>query len=148
MKSKENLQLLFKSVLNVNVEIQDNSSDPLLAARQVFVKMINTWEESWEKQNNIYELGIDLSGYDLPLYNVIENLIRLMFGPKKAELIFWYIYSRKNPDESIVKVVDKDNNAIELNNPSELFDLIHSISDSDLTFNDLNESEEDEEDEE
>ena len=145
MKSKENLQLLFKSVLNVNVEIQDNSSDPVLAARQVFVKMINTLEESWEKQNSIYELGIDLSGYDLPLYNVIENLLRLIFGPKKAELVFWYIYSRKNPDGTTIKLVDKNNNAIELNNPSELFDLIHSISDEDLLINETDEDEEDEE---
>ena len=145
MKSKENLQLLFKSVLNVNVEIQDNSSDPVLAARQIFVKMINTLEESWEKQNSIYELGIDLSGYDLPLYNVIENLLRLIFGPKKAELVFWYIYSRKNPDGTTIKLVDKNNNAIELNNPSELFDLIHSISDEDLLINETDDDEEDEE---
>lgn len=145
MKSKENLQLLFKSVLNVNVEIQDNSSDPVLAARQIFVKMINTLEESWEKQNNIYELGIDLSGYDLPLYNVIENLLRLIFGPKKAELVFWYIYSRKNPDGTTIKLVDKNNNAIELNNPSELFDLIHSISDEDLLINETDDDGEDEE---
>jgi hypothetical protein len=143
MKSKENLQLLFKSVLNVNVEIQNNSSDPVLAARQVFIKMINTWEESWDKQNSIYELGVDLSGYDMPLYNIIENLIRLIFGPKKAELIFWYIYSRKNADDTNVKLVDKNGNPIELNNPSELFDLIHSISDDDLIVND--EEEEDEE---
>lgn len=145
MKSKENLQLLFKSVLNVNVEIQDNSSDPVLAARQIFVKMINTLEESWEKQNSIYELGIDLSGYDLPLYNVIENLLRLIFGPKKAELVFWYIYSRKNPDGTTIKLVDKNNNAIELNNPSELFDLIHSISDEDLLINETDDDEEEDE---
>lgn len=145
MKNKENLQLLFKSVLNVNVEIQDNSSDPALAARQVFVKIINTWEESWDKQNSVYELGIDLSGYDMPLYNIIENLIRLIFGPKKAELIFWYIYSRKNADGTAVSLVDKNNNSITLNNPSELFDLINSISDEDLIIKDEDEDGEDEE---
>ena len=110
MKNKENLQTLFKSILNVNVEIQDNSNpdDPLIAAKQLFIKIINVWEESWNKQNEIYELGIDLSGYDMPLYNIIENLIKLIFGPKKSELIFWYIYNRKDADESVTTLVDKN----------------------------------------
>ena len=84
----------------------------------------------------------------MPLYNIIENLIKLIFGPKKSELIFWYIYNRKDADESVTTLVDKNGNPLNIDNPSELFDLINSINDDDIKVDDVKDDEEEEDEDE
>ena len=73
------------------------------------------------------EFDLDLSKYDEPFYEAIDNLIIMYFGKQAAEVIFFYVYERLNPDGSINELIDTNDNPIILNNPSELWDLINVI---------------------
>lgn len=45
-----------------------------------------------------------------------------------AELIFFYIYERLNPDGSINELRDQNDVPVILNNPTELWDLVNIIN--------------------
>ncbi len=73
------------------------------------------------------EFDIDLSKYDETFYEVVDNLLLMQFGKQAAEVIFFYVYERMNPDGSINELRDANDNPIVLNNPTELWDLINII---------------------
>jgi hypothetical protein len=73
------------------------------------------------------EFDIDLSKYDETFYEVIDNLLLMQFGKQAAEVIFFYVYERMNPDGTINELRDVNDNPIILNSPSELWDLINVI---------------------
>jgi hypothetical protein len=73
------------------------------------------------------EFDIDLSKYDETFYEVIDNLMLMQFGKQAAEIIFFYVYERMNPDGTINELRDINDNPIILNSPSELWDLINVI---------------------
>jgi hypothetical protein len=49
------------------------------------------------------------------------------FGKEAAELIFFYVYERLNPDGSINELRDQNDVPVILNNPTELWDLVNVI---------------------
>jgi hypothetical protein len=49
------------------------------------------------------------------------------FGKEAAELIFFYVYERLNPDGSINELRDQNDVPVILNNPTELWDLVNII---------------------
>ena len=73
------------------------------------------------------EFEIDLSKYDETLYEVIDNLMLMHFGKQAAEVIFFYVYERMNPDGSINELRDLNDIPIVLNSPTDLWDLINVI---------------------
>jgi hypothetical protein len=73
------------------------------------------------------EFNIDLSKYDETFYEVIDNLMLMQFGKQAAEVIFFYVYERINPDGTINELRDVNDNPIILNSQSELWDLINVI---------------------
>ena len=73
------------------------------------------------------EFDIDLSKYDETFYEVIDNLMLMQFGKQAAEIIFFYVYERMNPDGTINELRDINDNPIILNSPSELWDLVNII---------------------
>ena len=50
----------------------------------------------------------------------------MYFGKQAAEVIFFYVYERINPDGSVNELIDVNNEPIVLNNPSELWDLVNA----------------------
>jgi hypothetical protein len=73
------------------------------------------------------EFDVDLSKYDETFYEVIDNLLLMQFGKQAAEVIFFYVYERMNPDGSINELRDTNDTPIVLNNPTDLWDLINVI---------------------
>jgi hypothetical protein len=73
------------------------------------------------------EFEIDLSKYDETFYEVIDNLMLMQFGKQAAEVIFFYVYERMNPDGSINELRDLNDIPIVLNSPADLWDLINVI---------------------
>jgi hypothetical protein len=73
------------------------------------------------------EFDLDLSKYDESFYEIIDNLIMMQFGKQAAEVIFFYVYERMNPDGSINELRDLNDMVIILNNPTDLWELINVI---------------------
>jgi hypothetical protein len=61
------------------------------------------------------EFDVDLSKYDETFYEVIDNLMLMQFGKQAAEVIFFYVYERMNPDGSINELRDLNDIPIVLN---------------------------------
>jgi hypothetical protein len=93
--------------------------------RERFIKIIQTLEEI-EVRGMILgnDLTLDFSSYDEKFYSVIDNLFFLHFGKEACELIFFYIYERLNPDGTANEVEDLEGNAIPLNSPEDLWELV------------------------
>lgn len=73
------------------------------------------------------EFNIDLSKYDETFYEVIDNLMVMHFGKQAAEVIFFYVYERMNPDGSVNELRDANDIPIVLNSPSDLWELVNFI---------------------
>jgi hypothetical protein len=93
--------------------------------RERFIKIIQTLEEI-EVRGMILgnDLALDFSSYDEKFYSVIDNLFYLHFGKEACEVIFFYIYERLNPDGTANHVEDVEGNAIPLNSPEDLWELV------------------------
>jgi hypothetical protein len=67
--------------------------------------------------------------YEEKFYEVIDRLFSLHFGREAAEVIFFYIYERMNPDGTINQLADVDGNPIPLESPSDLWELVNYMKD-------------------
>jgi hypothetical protein len=96
--------------------------------RELFEKIIIALERANIRTALVgTEFEIDLSKYDETFYEVIDNLMVMQFGKQAAEVIFFYVYERMNPDGSVNELRDINDNPIVLNSPTELWDLINVI---------------------
>ena len=96
--------------------------------RELFEKIIIALERANIRTALVgTEFDIDLSKYDETFYEVIDNLMLMQFGKQAAEVIFFYVYERMNPDGSINELRDTNDTPIVLNNPTDLWDLINVI---------------------
>ena len=96
--------------------------------RELFEKIIIALERTNIRTALVgTEFDVDLSKYDETFYEVIDNLMLMQFGKQAAEVIFFYVYERMNPDGTINELRDVNDNPIILNSPSELWDLINVI---------------------
>jgi len=96
--------------------------------REKFEKVILTLEEIETRAIILgNDLGLDLSTYDEKFYQVIDGLLGLHFGKEANEVIFFYLYERLNPDGSMNSLIDKNDNRVELNSPSDLWEIVKQI---------------------
>jgi hypothetical protein len=96
--------------------------------RELFEKIIIALERANIRTALVgTEFDIDLSKYDETFYEVIDNLMLMQFGKQAAEVIFFYVYERMNPDGSINELRDLNDIPIILNSPTDLWDLINVI---------------------
>jgi len=70
------------------------------------------------------DLKLDFTSYDEKFYKVIDNLIEMQFGKEAAELIFFYLYERENPDGTVNDLIDETGMIVSLNNPTDLWYLV------------------------
>lgn len=123
MKTRsEGLQKLFKIILGTEVNIKDNID---VTEELIFVNLIKKLEESEKMEHTIFQSsGIDLSKVTDGLWFVIENQMRLLYGPESSELIQWYIYDRFNPDGSIIPLEGPNDKLFILKSPEDLWSYI------------------------
>jgi hypothetical protein len=96
--------------------------------RDMFEKIIISLEKANIRTAIIgTEFDLDLSKYDESFYEVIDNLVMMLFGKQASEVIFFYVYERMNPDGSINELRDMNDNPVILNNPTDLWELVNVI---------------------
>ena len=98
--------------------------------RERFEKIITTLEEI-EVRGMILgsDLQLDFTSYDEKFYFVIDSLFHLHFGKEAAELIFFYLYERTNPDGTTNGLQNEEGEVIELTSPTDLWYLLKAIQD-------------------
>jgi len=98
------------------------------AQRESFEKIILLMDQIQTRGVLLHaELGLDYSNYDEKFYEIIDRLFTMHFGREAAEVIFFYIYERQNPDGSVNELIDQNNEVVILQNPTDLWYLINHI---------------------
>jgi len=96
--------------------------------RESFEKIMLLMDEIQVRSALLHsELGLDYSNYDEKFYEIIDRMFTLSFGREAAEIIFFYVYERINPDGSINNLVDQNNEVVPINSPSDLWYLVNHI---------------------
>jgi hypothetical protein len=70
------------------------------------------------------ELQVDFSTYDEKFYNAIDIMFELHFGKEAAEIIFFYLYERTNPDGSTNDILDANDYPIPLDTVADLWSVV------------------------
>ena len=98
--------------------------------RERFEKIITTLEELEVRSIILGEdLKLDFTEYDEKFYFIIDSLLHLHFGKEAAELIFFYLYDRMNPDGTANGLQNDEGEIIELTSPTDLWYLLKAIQD-------------------
>ena len=96
--------------------------------RESFEKIMLTMDEIQVRSALLHsELGLDYSNYDEKFFEIIDRMFTLSFGREAAEIIFFYVYERINPDGTINNLVDQNNEVVPINSPSDLWYLVNHI---------------------
>jgi len=96
--------------------------------RESFEKIILLMDEIQTRGVLMHtELGLDYSNYNEKFFEIIDRLFQIHFGKEAAEVIFFYVYERLNPDGSINELVDENDTPIILNTPTDLWYLVNHI---------------------
>jgi hypothetical protein len=98
--------------------------------RERFEKIISTLEEIEVRSVILGEdLKLDFTSYDEKFYTVIDSLFHMHFGKEAAEIIFFYLYERINPDGSPNGIMNDEGEVIELTSPTDLWYLLKALQD-------------------
>lgn len=96
--------------------------------RESFEKIMLLMDEIQVRSALLHsELGLDYSDYDEKFYEIIDRMFTLNFGREAAEIIFFYVYERINPDGTINNLIDQNNEIVPINSPSDLWYLANHI---------------------
>jgi len=118
----QDIKDLFNQVLGSEVTIKDNID---ATEEGVFIVFIKKLEEAYEIENKLFEAGgIELTKITDPLWFVLENSFKFLYGEEASELIFWYIFDRFNPDGSIVPLEDENGKQYIFKDPKDLWSYI------------------------
>ena len=100
------LQELFKEILGTEVNIKDNIDATEEISFKIFIEKL---ELAYKTENKVFEEGgIDLTRISDPLWFVIENCFKSIYGEEATDIILWYIYDRFNPDGTIIPLEDEE----------------------------------------
>lgn len=122
INGSEDIKKLFKTVLGSEVNIKDNIDATEEGVFAIFIKKL---EESFEIENIVYkEGGIELSKATNPLWFVIENSFKFLYGEEATQLIFWYVMDRIGDNGQIVPIEDENGKEYIFKEPKDLWRYI------------------------
>lgn len=121
-EGEDNIRNLFKRMLGNNIKIKDNLKS---TEEGVFILFVEMLEKAKNKEDELLETGLDIHNLVDPLWVVIENLLRLQFGPDTTELIMWYLYDRYGPDGKLIPLIDENTDKkFKFKTPKDLFQYL------------------------
>ena len=127
-KHAQGVKITLEEMIGTDLSLRRKKKNENDLSRELFEKTINALERANIRTAIVgTEFNIDLSNYDELFYDIVDNLVRMNFGKEAAELIFFYVYERMNPDGSINELRDQNNIPVILNNPTELWGLVNAI---------------------
>ena len=77
-----------------------------------FKTVIENLEKVSERSHSIYQLGVDLIGYDDMFHQVISNLLNAVFDEDGKGWVDWYLYERPGFNGKPNLATDENGNEI------------------------------------
>ena len=124
-KHAHNVKQSIDDIIGVDTVLKPKKKTDDDLQREKFVKIITMLQEA-EVRGVLAEkeLKIDFSSYDEIFYFIIDSLFELQFGKEAAEIIFFYLYERMDPDGGINELIDEEGMVVPLQNPHDLYRLV------------------------
>jgi len=124
-KHAEGIKKEIEDIIGVDTVLKQKKKTDDDFQREKFEKIIQTMQEIEIRGILLAtDLRLDFTTYDEKFYKVIDSLIEMQFGKETAELIFFYLYERENPDGTVNDLIDEEGTIVPLNNPNDLWQLI------------------------
>jgi len=129
-KHAEGIKKSIDGIIGVDTFLKRKKKNEDDQHRERFEKIIQTLEEI-EVRGMILgnDLKLDFTEYDEKFYSVIDSLFHMHFGKEGAEVIFFYLYERINPDGSPNGIMNDEGEVIELTSPTDLWYLLKALQD-------------------
>jgi hypothetical protein len=112
------------------LKLEESKTTKVLKEKEVFIENISILEEILQRSDKLFNgYSIDLYMYEEPFLQIIENMFLLKYGEIISEIVFWYLYDRKDDDGNIYPLVfeeeDKEPVDIILKTPTDLWKFIN-----------------------
>ena len=126
MESFEIFKKALDQTFGVKFKIIDAAEDKILKEeKKLFGKMIKCIEKLAQNENKIFEqTKIDTSSIVEPYWAVMGEILSFSFTEEVTELIWWYIYERKDSAGKLVAWEDDDGVEYKFETPSDLYEYI------------------------
>ena len=127
MDSKD-LQKGIKIMLGADSVIRRKNRSEKNKKKTSFLNLIRKYDEALIRSmmmNNQFQL--DLSLYEEPFYQMIDELILLTYGEDIYQLIAFYFFERLNDDGTENFIVGPNMEQIFLKTPNDLYDTIQKL---------------------
>ena len=93
--------------------------------KKLFTKMVNRIEKLAQNEHKIFELTkIDTSTIVEPYWEVMGEILAFTFTDEVADLVWWYIYERKNAAGEVMAWEDEDGVEYKFETPGDLYEYI------------------------
>lgn len=130
---KINLEEEFSKLFNSPVKIKVKKQSIELKKKNVFISLINTYEQALEKSDKLQsEFDIDLFNYEEPYFEVIDKLFLLMCGLDLYDIISYYLYERYDIEDNINPIIEISESGVEteiyLKTPEDLYNYLIQIN--------------------
>ena len=118
----KHIKKLFDAVLGTNTTVKDNIK---ATESTVFEILIQKADDSLNIEDKLVEVAdISIAKITDPLWFVIENQFKLIYGEQATELIMWYLMERLDEDNNVIPLEDEEENRIILNKPIDLWNYL------------------------
>jgi len=115
----ENIKELFEEILGSDIIIKDSMD---VNEEIVFIVFIEKLEEAFKIEEEIFtSSGIELGSITEPLWFVLENSFKLLYGEDATNLVWWWIFDRVDKDGEIIPYIDEDGRELFFSNTQELW---------------------------
>jgi len=115
-------------IIGANTKLKRKRKTDDDVQKEQFISIISTLEAINNRSfMMIHDFDLNLTKYDEKFYAAIDSLILMHFGADVAEIIFYYIYERLNPDGSVNNLLDENKNIVPLENAADLWNLVKDI---------------------
>ncbi len=112
------------------LKLEESKTTKVLKEKEVFIENVTILEEILQRSDKLFNgYSIDLYMYEEPFLQIIENMFLLKYGEIISEIVFWYLYDRKDDDGNIYPLVFEEENKepvdIILKTPTDLWKFIN-----------------------
>jgi len=127
MENQDILKHLQKFVGD-NVTIKESPKSEEEREELLFIDTINTLDSIFVSDNKLHEdYGIDLLGFTQSYYHAIENLIVMLVGYDKADIIWWWVCERFAEDRKLLGIGTEDGKVHMIKTPKQLYKFLKNL---------------------
>ena len=126
MESFELIKKALDETFKVKFKVIDVTEDKnLKEEKKLFTKMLSKIEKLAQNEHKIFELTkIDTTTIVETYWDMMGEILAFAFTEEVADILWWYVYERKNAAGEITAWEDEDGDKYKFETPGDLYEYI------------------------